>query len=291
MRPNYFYFGTIKNIIAAFGILFRDIEYVTDWGEIKLVPIHYSPKEKFIEMITVSADHDDGYETMVNLPRFGFELISIDYDSTRMTNPMNKISDTGINNQQYMYNRVPYNFAFTLYLATRKFEDSLKIIEQIVPFFTPELNITIKDKEDFGISTDIPVNLNNVGFVIDYQGGFDTRRTISWQLDFSAKAYLYSNIREQTRIKETILSMTDKDFSKVYETFISYIEPRSANKEDPHNIIDKIIDSLLPLELSLKCISGESLFTEKEDNNEKSTPITPMIMASGVDSLVIELMN
>lgn len=123
--------------------------YENDFGEMIKVPIHYSPKEKFIEMIRVANDFDDGFETQLTLPRFGFELISLDYDGVRMTNPLSRIKDVDDHNAQYMLNRVPYNFSFTLYLATRKFEDSLKIIEQIVPFFTPDLNISIKDKSDF----------------------------------------------------------------------------------------------------------------------------------------------
>lgn len=259
MRPEYFYFGTIKNIIAAFGILFRDVDYVDDWGNSITVPIHYSPQEKFIEMVQVSADHDDGYETMVTLPRFGFELTSIDYDSSRMLNPMSRMSDAFGTEHKYMYNRVPYNFTFSLYLAVRKFEDGLKIVEQVVPFFTPDLNITIKDKEDFDYSTDIPITLNDLNFQIDWQGGFETKRTIIWNFSFTAKAFLYSNVRQQGRIKETIVKMTNFDFNKVYESLISTVEPRNADRDDSHEIVDEIIEGLPPTKLSFNIQSGTVL--------------------------------
>ena len=243
---------------------------MNDWGQTIKVPIHYLPREKFIEITEVSADHDDGYETMTTLPRFGFELTSVDYDSTRMLNPMGKMRHTQDEKHQYMFSRIPYNFAFNLYLATIKFEDSLKIVEQIVPFFTPELNITIKDKEDFEIYTDIPIVLNNSSFQIDYMGGFDLRRTIQWTFSFTAKAYLYSNTREQTRIKETIVKMSNKDLSMVYETLISEVDPRKAEKTDNHQINDIIIEGSPAANLSLNFVTGASTSV----NSGQSTPYT-----------------
>jgi len=259
MRPSFFYYQTVKNVIAAFGTIFSDVIYVNDYGQEVLVPLHYAPREKFVEFIQVKPDYDNALDTDTTLPRFGFELISVDFDSTRMLNPMSRMTHRTDSESRYMFNRVPYNFAFNLYLAARKFEDSLKIVEQIVPFFTPDLNITIRDKEDFDISTDIPVVLNNTSFVIDYQGSFETRRTIQWDFSFTAKGYLYSNVREQTRIKETIIKMTNQDFNKVYESFISEVEPRAANKTDPYIIKDTIIDGPPPSKLTINFGSGELL--------------------------------
>lgn len=259
MRPSFFYYQTVKNIIAAFGTIFSDVVYVNDYGQEIMVPLHYAPREKFVEFIQVKSDYDSALDTDTTLPRFGFELISVDFDSTRMLNPMSRMAHITESESRYMFNRLPYNFAFNLYLATRKFEDSLKIVEQVIPFFTPELNITIRDKEDFNVSTDIPVVLNNTSFTIDYQGSFETRRTVQWDFSFTAKGYLYSNVREQTRIKETIVKMSNQDFNKVYETFISEVEPRQANKTDPHTIKDSVIDGPPPSKLTIDFGAGELL--------------------------------
>lgn len=268
MRPSFFYYQTVKNIIAAFGTIFSDVVYINDYGQEILVPLHYAPREKFIEFIQVKSDYDSALDTDTTLPRFGFELTSVDFDSTRMLNPMSRMTHRTDSESRYMFNRVPYNFAFSLYLATRKFEDSLKIVEQVIPFFTPDLNITIKDKEDFDISTDIPVVLNNTSFVIDYQGSFESRRTVQWDFSFTAKGYLYSNVREQTRIKETIIKMTNQDFNKVYESFISEVEPRSANKTDPHTIKDTIIDGPPPSKLTIDFGAGEILEMDSEEDTD-----------------------
>lgn len=268
MRPSFFYYQTVKNVIAAFGTIFSDVVYVNDYGQEILVPLHYAPREKFVEFIQVKSDYDSALDTDTTLPRFGFELTSIDFDSTRMLNPLSKITHKTNSESRYMFNRVPYNFAFSLYLATRKFEDSLKIIEQIIPFFTPDLNITIRDKEDFDISTDIPIVLNNTSFVLDYQGSFETRRTIQWDFSFTAKGYLYSNVREQSRIKETIVKMSNEDFNKVYETLINEVEPRAANRTDPHIVKETTIDGPPPSKLTIDFGLGELLEMESEQDDE-----------------------
>lgn len=186
----------------------------------------------------------------------GFELISMNYDSVRMLNPLSKIKDINDEENKFMFNRIPYNFSFTLYIGAKKFEDSLKIIEQIVPLFTPDLNLTIQDKVDFNISTDVPFILNNVSLSIDYQGSFENRRVILWQLDFTCKAYLYSNTRELKRIKETISEMGDSDFNAIYRTLINEVSPRSSGKNDNYIILEEEIDGPHPVDFVVDFYEG-----------------------------------
>lgn len=234
-----FYYGTTKKIIVGFASIFEEVQFVDGHGQTILVPIHYSPKEKFIENIQANPDFDNTNYEMV-LPQMGFEVSSMKFAPERHTNPLSKISDVNsTDGEQYMFNRVPYDFEITLYLAARRFEDSLRIIEQIVPFFTPELTITINDKEDYSIQTNVPIVLNDVSFDIDYEGSFSTKRTINWTLNFTAKGYLYSNTRESTRIKKTIMDLHNSDYDSTFERLTSEVNPRYANVGDPHTIIDK----------------------------------------------------
>lgn len=233
-----FYHNTIKNIIVAFGTVFDDIRYINDEGvEIK-VPIHYAPKEKFVTYFNEKADFDQ-FDIEQVLPRMAFEISGMNFAPERFVNPLNRITDSAHDATKYMFSRIPYDFQFNLYLATKKFEDSLKIVEQIMPFFTPELNITIKDKEDFGLRTDIPVVLNSAGFDIQYEGSFDTKRTIMWTLGFTVKGWLYGDVKQQNVIKETITDLKQADFDRKFVTLISEVVPRSANKNDPHTIVDR----------------------------------------------------
>lgn len=238
MAKQIFYHSTIKNLIVAFGSIFDDISYINDNNDVIKVPIHYAPKEKFVAYILEKYDFDQ-FVIERTLPRMAFELTSLSFAPERFLNPLNRIKDSRSDESKFMFNRVPYDFQFSLYIATKNFEDSLKIVEQIVPFFCPELNITIKDKEDFNLRTDVPVILNSIGFDIDYEGSFETKRAIIWTLGFTMKGWLYSDVKSQAVIKETISHLSQKDFDRKFETLISEVVPRDAKKNEPHEIIDR----------------------------------------------------
>lgn len=264
---------------------------MNEWGKTIKVPIYYSPKEKFVSLIEAFADHDQTAEYQWGLPRFGFELVDIAYDNQRMLNPLSRINDTKAEQQRYMFNRVPYTYTFTLYLAVRKFEDGLKIIEQIVPFFTPDLNITIKDKSDFGISTDIPVILNSLTFTIEYQGTFETVRTITWQFNFMVKGFLYSNIREQKRIKETIINMTDADFDSVYSALTSEVEPRIAQRNDDYEIVDTLYNGPAPVKFTIDLHDENISIVDDIDSEEPYTVLHLMPIRTGELVWIVDVMR
>lgn len=220
--------------------MFSDIVFKNDFEELIKVPLHYSAKDAFVEIIQNDENWLQDLDMDTGLPKMGFELIGLSFDSQRMLNPLSKIKDVNDSKDMFMFNRIPYNFQFHLYIGTRKFEDSLKIVEQIIPFFTPEFNVTIKDKPDFDLTTDVPFVLNDVDFQINWNHDFTERTSILWTLAITAKAWLYSNVREKVRIKETIVNLKDIDFERIYTTLTSEVFPREALIEDEHIIISGV---------------------------------------------------
>jgi hypothetical protein len=236
-----FYYNTIKNLIVTFGTVFDDIRFINDEGiEIK-VPIHYAPKEKFVSYFTEKPDFDN-LDIEIQLPRMAFEISGLNFAPNRFVNPLSRMTDPLTDEKKFMFSRIPYDFQFSLYIATKKFEDSLKIVEQIAPFFTPELNVTIKDKDDFRLQTDVPIVLNSVSFDIQYEGSYDTKRTIMWTLGFTLKGWLYGDVKQQNVIKETITNLTQLDINNKFETLISEVVPRTASENDPHEIVDRTVE-------------------------------------------------
>lgn len=240
MAREVFYHATTKKIIVAFGTIFDEVRFHDGFGREILVPLHYSPRAKWLESIQSYPDMDQhGIDTI--LPRMGFELTGLNFSPERHTNPINRFDDPdGDETNQFMYNRVAYDFQFDLNIATVRYEDLLKIIEQIVPFFTPELTVTINDMEQFNNPTNIPIVLNSVSVQADYEGTMDSRRTVMGTLQFTAKGFLYSNIRKAGRIKRTILDLHNKDFDDAFDRFTSEVVPFEADKSDPHVIVDKV---------------------------------------------------
>ncbi|MDD5149993.1 MAG: tail sheath stabilizer and completion protein [Flavobacterium sp.] len=259
-----FYNQTIKNCIVAFATIFNDIRIITEHNEEITVPLHYAPKEKFVSMIDENVDLN-----VINiervLPRMGFELTGLLFDSTRFSNPLNRMIDVQNNvSKKYMFSRVPYNLQFTLYIATKKFETALQIVEQIFPFFVPELNITVRDKEDFNLFTDIPVTLDSSSFSIEYEGTFEEKRRIEWEMNFTLKAWLYGDVKQQERIKKTIIDFNSVSFTEQFDTLVEHdeLDVRITTEfVPPDTIIETITKpSYAFIEANIK--TGEELFCQ-----------------------------
>ena len=85
-----FYNETIRKTVIGFGSLFDDILFrdLTQAGQLEkkiLVPVSYSPKEKFIRMLReFPLLKGDGSDTHIGevLPRMGFSITNIDYDGS-----------------------------------------------------------------------------------------------------------------------------------------------------------------------------------------------------------------
>jgi hypothetical protein len=142
-------------------------------------------------------------ETAVLLPRMSFEMSSVSYDGSRKLNTLGKIAvkDSDTNKLKYQYNPVPYNFDFTLYVYVKNAEDATKIIEQILPFFTPDWTSTVNLIPEMNVSMDIPITLNNISIEDTYEGDFKERRALIWTLNFTLKGYIYGPVKKAKVIK------------------------------------------------------------------------------------------
>lgn len=212
-----FYHGTIRKIVTAFGTLFNNI-YIerVDGATIKKIkiPLIYSGKEKFIYRLNFNTDKT---QVQTILPRIGFNIISFTYDSERKKNSINRRYKEQVNTDndvsfQYRYEDVPYNIEFELNIYARNMDDGLQIIEQILPFFTPEFTITIKPKilNTSNEKIDIPIVLNTITPSETYDGTFkDDTRLLTWDLAFTAKTFLYGPVKQAGLIKDININFFD----------------------------------------------------------------------------------
>lgn len=209
-----YYHGTIRRYIIMFGNLFNELQvdrYASD-GVTPIqsiyVPIEYGPKQKFITRVTANPDLEKT-EFSTQLPRLGFEMTSMSYAPSRKLNSAHKFvkgQDTGGTDFNYVYSPVPYDLNFSLYAFVRNAEDGTQIIEQILPFFTPDWTLTMKVLPDLNLTMDVPIELTSVTSDDTYEGDFDTRRVLTWQLDFTIKGYLFGPLQRYKYITQAEVS-------------------------------------------------------------------------------------
>lgn len=237
----HFYHATTRNYIVAFASLFDHIFCSTDGGEATPVPLHYAPRSKWMEMLDSDLSKDTT-DIGTTLPRMAFEITGLNYAPERHLNPLHNLAPQGASTASH--NRVPYDFSFSLYIATKQFDDSLEIVEQIAPMFTPDFTVPIKERiGTMEVPTNLTVVLNSASFNIDYEGGFESPRRIEWTLNFTLKGFVYPNLRSVQRIKEAIASIfsgTPEAVGGLFTRTTSLVVPRSAERDDPHSISESI---------------------------------------------------
>ena len=231
MLGSTFYHQTIRKYVAAFGTLFNDIniERKNSSGTVVervKVPLAYGPRQKWI--LALSDTTDQRRVLAARLPRIGFSLTGVSYDSVRKLNTVirnvaaNTASTGSVLSQ---YNPVPYNFDFELFILVNNAEDGTQILEQILPFFTPEFTVTINTIPDMGIKADVPIVLNSASQSDEYEGELATRRTIIWTLSFLLKGFVYPDVKSGTLIKSIEVNFRipgsgDSDVQELEQEFI-----------------------------------------------------------------------
>lgn len=211
------YHRIIRKLVIGFGSLFDNItltRYKTNGAEDRKikVPVIYSPKEKYVARLL--GDPELNKKVQITLPRMSFDLLSMEYDASRkqITNQKITASSGGVGTKLSQYNPVPYNFEFSLYIYVRNIEDGTQIIEHILPFFTPEYTIKLNLVPTMGIVKEVPIILNSVNYNIEYEGLQDSdTRVVIWTLNFTAKAFVYGSITENSIIRQSIVNILQKD--------------------------------------------------------------------------------
>jgi hypothetical protein len=131
-------------------------------------------------------------------------MTNVEYDGSRKLITTNRIAakdPDNPNNFKYQYNPVPYNFGFRLYVYVKNAEDGTKIIEQILPYFTPDFTISVNLIPEINVTMEIPVIMNSISQDDTYEGNFTERRSIIWTLDFTLKGHIYGPIKKSAIIK------------------------------------------------------------------------------------------
>ena len=253
MFGNHFYNEGMRRLTIAFGQIFNNIivQNTSSTGAVTKrirVPLAYAPKEKFLVRLDEQANLNNR-EFAVTLPRMGFEMTGLSYDSTRKLNKMQKFKQvkTGEDGKvmDYNYTPVPYNVNYTLNIFTATAENGLIIVEQILPFFQPDYTVTVNMVPDLNIKRDVPIVLNSVDYQDSYDGSFTNRRAVIYTLQFTAKTYLFGPMANSKVIKEVqddLYTDTEKPPATREERIIITPNPANADADDDFGFTTQILN-------------------------------------------------
>ena len=252
MLGTYFYHEIIRKTVISFGTVFNDIHVRhqdntgKDLNDIK-VPVSYGPRQKFLARIQQQAELNKA--TQITLPRISFEMNSVTYDPTRKSGITQTFKAMDGDKFKKVFMPVPYNIGFQLNILTKLQDDSLQILEQILPFFQPAFTLTIDLVDQIGEKRDVPLVLNNISFTDDYEGDFDTRRALIYTLDFTAKTYMFGPIADSTdglirKVQVDYYSDTNTQTAKRVQRY--RVESTAKKDYNEDGEIDQYDDPLIP---------------------------------------------
>jgi len=213
-----FYHKTLRKYVTLFGTLFNDV-YINRVNnsdttiETLKIPITYGPKSKTFQRLDSDPLLNRPFETSV--PRMAFEMTGLQYDPSRKLITSNK-SQIKVNPANdgimYLYNPVPYNIDFSLYIQVKNAEDGTRILEQILPFFTPEWTTTVNLISSMDMKMDIPVIISSVTSEDNYEGDASEQRRIIWTLNFTMKGYIFGPVKKPLEVDSALIKQAQINF-------------------------------------------------------------------------------
>jgi hypothetical protein len=240
MLGTYFYHEILRKTIIGFGTLFNNINirHLKNDGTVldeTKVGLSYGPMQKFLTKIQEQSDLDKSIA--LTLPRMSFEMTGMQYDSTRKTGITQTFKAVDGTNMKKVFMPIPYNITFELNIFSKLNDDSLQIIEQILPFFQPSFNLTVDLVSSIGEKRDIPIILDSIDFQDDYEGSFQTRRAIIHTLRFTAKTYLFGPIADTSdglirKVQADVYSDTNTKTAKREMRYTVVPDPINAEPDD-----------------------------------------------------------
>lgn len=213
-RQHYFY-NAMRKTIVQFLDMFNDIviaRYNPDTGAITKyvnVPLKFAPKTKqwYWTELRNAEDRRDHV-----LPMMAVELESVEYAKDRQVNRNHKITAFNDGNDvKRFYTPVPYDYTFSVQIASEYMVDITQIVEQIFPFFTPEayIRITLPELNIEGEGVDGAAGMQNLDLRVVYESSSKEApveideanfRVLLWTLTFKVQGYLFTPIQESKAV-------------------------------------------------------------------------------------------
>jgi hypothetical protein len=225
-----FYHGHLKRYVGLFGSLFNDTFIQRGEGtsreQLIRVPVEYGPRDKMLARMV--ADPDLLRRPAVQLPVMSFEMDGLVYDNERKrpSTVGRRTRAADGDSVDTVYDPVPYNLHFAMTIYAKSSEDAHRVLEQVVPFFTPSWTVTIRPVAALDEQIDVPITLDPSPVLQDtYEGDFSQRRAVTWTLGFTMKAWFYGPVRNRPLIKTAVVDLFPVSGYDEIEDAVGQVDP------------------------------------------------------------------
>ena len=289
----YFYNEILRKTIIGFGTLFNGLSVKQD-GSVVKVPLAYGPTQKFLARLEQAPNLSQA--TAISLPRMSFEFTGLTYDSSRKVTTTQTIAvknpDDGTDIKK-VFMPVPYNMQFELAIMCKLNDDALQLVEQILPYFQPQYNLTINLVSLINEKKDVPVVLENITMQDDYEGDFTSRRVLLYTLRFTAKTYLFGPVTSASKdIIKTASVRYLAGGSQSTQRDVSYsVQPR-ALKDYTDDVVTTVSEDIDASQKTINVADGTAItvnkFIDVDGEEMKVTKITSnkLTVERGQDSTI-----
>jgi len=210
---DYFYNKNLRKLVVGFGALFNNIfvdhDNPDNGPDLHIrVPITYASQEKFIRRLLEPSSINDGIRIENQLPRMSYIMTNVATDASRRRNrntpllsrPNGNCTDT----PAIITEQVPVNVGFSLFIYTRHIDDTLQIVEQIIPYFNPDhiISMSLNSAQD---NVKIPISMISNSISERYDGDMSGRRINISSFSFVAKSYIFGKVQNITDIDSITL--------------------------------------------------------------------------------------
>jgi len=208
---DYFYNKNLRKLVVGFGALFNNIfvDHDNPDGGTDLhirVPITYASQEKFIRRLLEPSSINDGIRIENQLPRMSYIMTNVATDASRRRNRNTPLLSRTVctANPAIITEQVPVNVGFSLFIYTRHIDDTLQIVEQIIPYFNPDhiISMSLNDAQD---NVKIPISMISNSISERYDGDMSGRRINISSFSFVAKSYIFGKVQSITDLESITL--------------------------------------------------------------------------------------
>lgn len=206
MARTYFYYQGLRKTIIQFLDTLNDIQVArydkrgNFWKYIE-VPLKFAPKERAFYYIKE-------FKEDKILPVISANIENIEYAETRQGarwHTITKNTSAGSGTVQTFLNPVPYDIHFNVAVWTKYMSDLDQILEQILPYFSPNITIKVPIPE---VDTTFDVNIIFNGGTPEFQFEYpdEDHRIIRFNLMFVAQTWLFKPVESVGLVEKIIMN-------------------------------------------------------------------------------------